>query len=255
MIPYSKWLNKRILVLFTLTLVVSCSTNSNSDDITDPQDKIQSSNVSWAKPESLIDPIKMALSQSCAYFPLQTAKIEFLQDHANYNFRTIEVDEATLLVYLDGAIEPDIEDEASTVIFYDDWGCASDTLFIEDLRFSNTDFYGAENEATIFNCVDEYENQPRNLIITCADANMGIENISWKSWNTVEASGEGVFYENNCSPDCATGSLIRQEAEIQLSNIQRDKNGKSVFTEIIVQTREKQQAGGYMDTYSLYFDK
>ena len=84
---------------------------------------------------------------------------------------------------------------------------------------------------------------------------MGVENIIWKSWNNIEASGEGIFYENNCSPDCASGRIIRQKAEIQLSNIQRDKSGKSVFTEIIVQTKEKQQAGGYMDTYSLYFEE
>lgn len=235
-------------------ILVMVSACSSSDSPTDSKNDITEGKVVWSNTESLEIPLKQAVSQSCPNFDAEKASLTFEEDYADFNLRLINLDDAKLLLYLDGAIEPEIEDEFSTVRFYEEWGCTEDTLYIQELRFSDGDFYSNENPISIFNCVDEYESQPSNLIITCADANMGVDNIVWKSWNNIEASGEGIFYENNCSPDCASGRIIRQKAEIQLSNIQRDKSGKSVFTEIIVQTKEKQQAGGYMDTYSLYFE-
>jgi hypothetical protein len=236
-------------------ILVMASACSSSDNSTNSKIETTEGRVAWSNTDSLEIPLKQAVSQSCPNFDAETASLTFEGDYADFNLRLINLDDAKLLLYLDGAIEPEIEDEFSTVRFYEEWGCTEDTLYIQELRFSGGDFYGNENPISIFNCLDEYESQPSNLIITCADANMGVENIIWKSWNNIEASGEGIFYENNCSPDCASGRIIRQKAEIQLSNIQRDKSGKSVFTEIIVQTKEKQQAGGYMDTYSLYFEE
>lgn len=235
-----------------LAMVSACSSSDNS---TNSKTETTKGKVVWSNIDSLETPLKDAISQSCPNFDAEAASLTFERDYADFNLRLINLDDAKLLLYLDGAIEPEIEDEFSTVRFYEEWGCTEDTLYIQELRFSDGDFYGNKNPISIYNCVDEYEIQPSNLIITCADANMGLENVIWTSWNNVEASGKGIFYENNCSPDCASGRFIRQEAEIQLSSIQRDKTGKSVFTEIIVQTKEKQQAGGYMDTYSLYFEK
>jgi len=244
----------RVSVSLGLILVMA-SACSSSDNSTNSKIDTTEGRVAWSNTDSLEIPLKQAVSQSCPNFDAETASLTFEGDYADFNLRLINLDDAKLLLYLDGAIEPEIEDEFSTVRFYEEWGCTEDTLYIQELRFSGGDFYGNENPISIFNCLDEYEGQPSNLIITCADANMGVEDIIWKSWNNIEASGEGIFYENNCSPDCASGRIIRQKAEIQLSNIQRDKSGKSVFTEIIVQTKEKQQAGGYMDTYSLYFEE
>ena len=235
-----------------LVMVSACSSSNNS---TDSKNAITEDKVMWSNRESLEIPIKLAVTQSCPNFNVEKASLTFEGDYADFNLRVIKLDDATLLLYLDGAIEPEIEDEFSTVRFYEEWGCTEDTLYIQELRFSDEDFYGNENPISIFNCVDEYENQPSNLIITCADANMGVDNIVWKSWNNIEASGEGIFYENNCSPDCSTGRIIRQKAEIRLASIQKDKADKSVFTEISVQTKEKQQVGGYMNTYSLYFEE
>lgn len=209
--------------------------------------------VAWTSPETLKEPIKKVMASACPTFNSQKANVVFVGDYADSNLRTIDVDGATLFLYLDGAIEPDIEDEASTNRFYEDWGCTKDTLFVEELRFSNTNFYGKDAPVSVVDCVDKYAANPSDIIITCADANMGVEKIEWKSWNTVEASGRGVFYENNCNPDCASGRISRQDAIISLSGIQKDKFGKRVFTEIVIQTNKKQLAGGYMDTYSLYY--
>lgn len=246
---------KLIAVSLCLALITSCSNNSNLREPPEQGATRASKDVSWANHDSLVEPIKEALARSCPFFIAEGTGLKFLADFKEFSLRTVEVGGANLLVYLDGAIEPEIDDEVSTALFYEEWGCSSDTLFIEEIRFSSTDFNGKENPISIFSCVDEYVIEPVRVVITCADANMGVEDIVWSSWNNMEASGIGIFYENNCSPDCASGRFIRQNAMIQLTGMQKDKFGKSVFTELIVQTVRKQQSGGYMETYSLYFEE
>jgi hypothetical protein len=243
-----------IFVVATLFLS-SCSTRPETARTSVGNQNQTPSGIAWTSPESLEEPIRRVIADACPTFNSEEATLAFISDYADSNLRTIDVDGATLFLYLDGAIEPDIEDEASTNKFYEEWGCTKDTLFVQELRFSNTDFYGKVAPVSVVDCLDKYATNPSDIIITCADANMGVEKIEWESWNTVEASGRGVFYENDCNPDCASGQILRQDAVISLSRIQKDKCGKSVFTESVVQTDKKQQAGGYMDTYSLYFNE
>ncbi len=46
---------------------------------------------------------------------------------------------------------------------------------------------------------------PSTLIITCADAGIGVQDLHWTSWTPKLASGHGTFWENDCTPDCAAG--------------------------------------------------
>lgn len=233
----------------------SCSTGPETAGTPNDNENQTPGGVVWVSPESLKEPIKRVIADACPTFNSEEATLAFISDYADSNLRTIDVDGATLFLYLDGAIEPDIEDEASTNKFYEDWRCTKDTLFVQELRFSNTDFYGKDAPVSVVDCVDKYATNPSDIIITCADANMGVEKIEWESWNTVEASGKGVFYENDCNPDCASGQILQQNAVISLSGIQKDKFGKIIFSEIVIQTDRKQLSGGYMDTYSLYFQE
>ena len=234
--------------------VSSCSAGLETSAKQNIKENQASSGVTWTSPESLEGPVKRVLTAECPTFNSEGATLSFLSEFADSNLRTMNVDGATLFLYLDGAIEPDIEDDVSTNTFYEKWGCTKDTLFVEELRFSNTNFYGKFAPVSIFDCVDKYAQSPNDIIITCADAYMRVEKIQWESWNTVEASGRGVFYENNCNSDCASGRISRQSAFITLSGIQKDKFGKSVFTEIGIQTEKKQQSGAYVGNYSLYFE-
>lgn len=241
------------IFLIAILLLSSCSARPESDVTPNDTENQSPSSVAWISPESLEQPIRRVIANACPTFNSEEVTLAFISEYADFNLRTINVDGATLLLYLDGAIEPDIEDEASTSRFYEEWGCTKDTLFVEELRFSNTNFYGEVAPVSVVDCLNNYSTSPSNIIITCADANMGVEKINWDSWNTIEATGRGIFYENNCNPDCASGQILRQSAAIYLSGIQKDKFGKGVFTEIVIKTDKKQQAGGYLDTYSLYY--
>ena len=46
---------------------------------------------------------------------------------------------------------------------------------------------------------------PSTLIITCADAGIGVKDLRWTSWTPKLASGYGTFWENDCNPNCARG--------------------------------------------------
>jgi hypothetical protein len=47
--------------------------------------------------------------------------------------------------------------------------------------------------------------EPRNFILTCADANSVLGKLSWTSWTPGVASATGVLEENDCTPYCAAG--------------------------------------------------
>jgi hypothetical protein len=46
---------------------------------------------------------------------------------------------------------------------------------------------------------------PSTVIVTCADAGIGLRDMHWTSWTPRLASGHGTFWENDCKPDCADG--------------------------------------------------
>ena len=46
---------------------------------------------------------------------------------------------------------------------------------------------------------------PPSLIVTCADAGIGLRDLHWTSWTPKLASGYGTFWEKDCKPNCAEG--------------------------------------------------
>jgi len=245
---------KRVLTFASIciALVTSCSTAQEPDRSTEGE---ISSSVNWVVRDSLREPLKALLSASCSNFVAETTSIEFIQDYPDFNARTFNVNGAIIVVYLDGAVSPEIEDENSAVTYYEEWQCKEDTLFLEELRFSNADFNGRENPVYVSDCGYGVEQKPSAITLTCADGGIRLESITWQSWNTAEASGYGTLLENTCNPDCSAGNYISQDATIRLGSIKKDKSGKLVFSDVAITTDNKQQSGGYMDTYPLYFEE
>jgi hypothetical protein len=233
-----------------LTLLTSCSPAQEMDSSTEG---LTSSKVNWSEKDSLREPLIALFSASCPNFVAESTSIEFIRDYPDFNARTFDVNGAIIVVYLDGAVSPEIEDENSAVIYYENWQCKEDTLFLDEVRFSNANFNGRENPVYVSDCGYGVEQQPTTITLTCADGGIGIESITWQSWNTAEASGMGTLYENICNPDCSAGNYVRQEATITLGSIKKDKSGNLVFSEVSVTTDKKQLSGGYVDTYSLDF--
>jgi hypothetical protein len=237
-------------VAFFLTLLTSCSLAQETESSAKGPTLAK---VNWSEKESLQEPLKALLSANCSNFVAESASIKFIQDFPDFNARTLEINGTIIVLYLDGAVSPEIENENSAVTYYEKWQCKEDTLFLEDLRFSNVDFNGRKSPVYVSDCGYGVEQQPTAITLTCADGGIRIESITWQSWNAVEASGSGTLIENTCNPDCSAGNFVNQVAIISLGSIKKDKSGNLVFSEVSITTDEKQQSGGYLDTYSLYY--
>jgi hypothetical protein len=57
----------------------------------------------------------------------------------------------------------------------------------------------------VLNCSFNPVVAPSTIIISCADAGTGVQNVYWTTWSPNLASGYGTFWENDCTPNCAAG--------------------------------------------------
>jgi hypothetical protein len=61
----------------------------------------------------------------------------------------------------------------------------------------------------VLDCAGRARVKPSSYLLACADAGMGLQSVRWTSWAPMTASGYGTFYENTCTPDCASGHFRR----------------------------------------------
>jgi hypothetical protein len=61
--------------------------------------------------------------------------------------------------------------------------------------------------------------KPNYITLTCADGGIAIEEIKWQSWGVKEAIGAGIYAENSCQPDCASGKLIKTPVAISITSL------------------------------------
>ena len=66
----------------------------------------------------------------------------------------------------------------------------------------------------VLDCAGKPAVRPASYIVTCADDGTGLEHLHWSGWTSRQASGSGFFYQNNCTPDCAAGTVIRYPAKV-----------------------------------------
>lgn len=71
--------------------------------------------------------------------------------------------------------------------------------------------------------------QPVEHLISCGDANSGLLKMTWSSWGASQARGTGVYYWNDCDPNCSAGTTYRAKAVIVLDRV-RVQAGEPVFT-------------------------
>ena len=59
--------------------------------------------------------------------------------------------------------------------------------------------------------------RPAEIMLTCADGGMVVTEINWQTWTKSGASGNGIYSENLCEPDCADGSRVEVPINVKLS--------------------------------------
>jgi hypothetical protein len=66
----------------------------------------------------------------------------------------------------------------------------------------------------VLDCTGKPAVQPAGYTVTCADDGTGLEHMHWSGWTSHQGSGAGFFYQNDCTPDCAAGKVIRYPAKV-----------------------------------------
>ena len=61
--------------------------------------------------------------------------------------------------------------------------------------------------------------KPKSITLTCADGGMVVTDITWDNWSAQGAQGSGIYLENNCEPDCASGTYSKTQVAITLTNL------------------------------------
>ena len=71
--------------------------------------------------------------------------------------------------------------------------------------------------------------QPTEIDLTCVHALTVLEKLKWSKWNYRTAKGTGVYYYDDCKPNCLVGSYRQHRVNVQLTT-PKTVDGIRVFT-------------------------
>jgi hypothetical protein len=66
-------------------------------------------------------------------------------------------------------------------------------------------------------CAHKPEVRPTSIVVACADANVYVDHIRWRTWGTRSATGTGMAHVNDCKPYCAAGHFHAFRETVRLS--------------------------------------
>lgn len=76
--------------------------------------------------------------------------------------------------------------------------------------------------------------KPRQIIVTCADANTVVRGITWTAYGDNTAAGRGTANVNTCVPNCASATYRPYPAAVALSRPKDCSKKTTQFTHLVV---------------------
>jgi hypothetical protein len=67
--------------------------------------------------------------------------------------------------------------------------------------------------------------RPGSVTLACADDGLGVEDMTWASWSSSAATGQGRFWEKLCQPNCAEGKTGTYPVTVTLSVVKSSASG------------------------------
>lgn len=95
--------------------------------------------------------------------------------------------------------------------------------------------------------------KPARIIVSCADANFTIQEISWRSWTNGRAVGTGTARVNDCTPDCAQGTFQTYPVRVTLSTPKQCRSGKPLQFVRIATTFTAARPAGFPRNDRLFY--
>jgi hypothetical protein len=74
---------------------------------------------------------------------------------------------------------------------------------------------GKHHTFVTYNC-SHTKIEPARILFACGDGNFLARHLSWSRWHPYRAVGEGTFHQNDCHPDCASGTFHERDGRIVL---------------------------------------
>jgi len=108
------------------------------------------------------------------------------------------------------------------------------------------------SEIFISGCGYGYSQKPSSITLTCADGGMYIDNITFSEWSSNSAKGSGIYYENTCDPDCASGKFIQSKVSIAIGKPIQDSSGKMIFSQLVITANTKLPNGTKTATFDIF---
>jgi membrane-bound inhibitor of C-type lysozyme len=71
----------------------------------------------------------------------------------------------------------------------------------------------------VVNCKGKPEVQPKEINMSCADANLTVTGLKWSTWTKAGATGTGTLVWNPCIPTCVAGKAEKYPAKVVLSRV------------------------------------
>ena len=82
----------------------------------------------------------------------------------------------------------------------------------------------------LYNCSTRTQ-RPHEIVLTCADANSYVSNITWSNWSATSAHAKGTFHWNTCTPTCVAGTH-KSKAITFIATNRRKVKGAWLYTEL-----------------------
>lgn len=82
------------------------------------------------------------------------------------------------------------------------------------------------------NCLGKPEVRPKDVIVTCADANFRVGNIRWTGWGESFAAGLGTATINDCEPTCVAGHFHSYATVVIVNGSQTCPGGQQAYAKL-----------------------
>lgn len=92
---------------------------------------------------------------------------------------------------------------------------------------------GAATPTHVLTCSLKLASKPTTYTLSCADANAGWTGMTWSAWGATSATGHGILRQNNCTPNCVSGTFLNYRATVTLSKVVSTKKYGALFSKAI----------------------
>jgi hypothetical protein len=92
----------------------------------------------------------------------------------------------------------------------------------------------ASSPLKITNCFNA-ASRPKQLTLTCADANTLVKSLAWSSFGGPSALARGTFVVNTCEPNCADGKYVSYPVKLQATGARACKHDVRVYAKLTLQ--------------------